>query len=318
MEGIQSGNLIPKYSGKKRPEINSVGFCENSTNSSAVSVSSQNVNKLPIHLWLLSCTMPIVGLVIPRLFSEKLMKSDQALGIKSDEVKKVLDHMFEEHKLTEKGVKYVFVQEESEAAKILEKNCGGAAYLLSKKVTAIPKKFSLILHETGHAINQNCTKLGKVYNNFLSKTIGKLNPEKFFAKTLGLRDPLNLTFYAAIILQLVGNSYTIAKIKGKNPDEKKFSFSKFVHDNIGKLTLLLFAPILLDEGFSTYRAIKATKKVSPEILKSLRKNLFIAGGTYLITAASMLISVLASKNFNDHVYLINQQNKNIKNNNESI
>lgn len=317
MEGVQSGNLIPKYSVAKETETNPVGFSQNPTNSSAVSVPSQNVNKLPMHLLFLSMFGVLAAVSLNTIFSKRFMKSDKALGINPDDVKKVINHMFEENKLAEKGVKYGFVQDGSEAAKILEKDCGGAVYLLSNKVAATSEKLSLILHEAGHAINHNCTKTGKAYNKFFQKTIAKLSPENVLVKTFEIRDPLNLALYTSIILQLVGNSYTISKIKGKNPDEKKFSFSKFVHDNLGKLTLLLFSPILLDEGFATYRAMKTTKQISPQILKPLCRNLFIAGGTYLAIAGAAIASVMASKKFNDQVYLINQQNKNVKNNNES-
>jgi len=230
------------------------------------------------------------------IITKKLMKNDKELGINFDSVKKVFSAMLTDDKnnLIKKGVKYYIAPEGSGDAKNIIKNYGGGAYVFSakngiKQIDIAMERASSSLHEAGHAINHNCTKLGKLYSKVLSKMPSFL------------KNPLMLATALVIVLQFVGNAYNKPKTAKSENQKEPFSITKFVHDNIGKLSVLAFTPLLLDEGFATKRALSAAKKVVPEILKPLRKNLFTAGITYLLSANAMLVSSLLGRKYVDEV-----------------
>ncbi len=250
----------------------------------------------PIHLLLLSGGIAMANIPLFHIITQKMIKNDKELGINFDSVKKVFSTMLTDDKnnLIKKGVKYYIAPEGSGDAKNIIKNYGGGAYVFSakngiKQIDTAMERASLSLHEAGHAINHNCTKLGKLYYKVLSKMPSFL------------KNPLMLSTVAVIILQSIGNAYNKPKTARNSNQKESFSITKFVHDNIGKLSLLAFAPLLLDEGFATKRALSAAKKFAPEMLKPLRKNLFPAALTYLLSANAMLISSLLGRKYVDEV-----------------
>ena len=308
MNGIQNSNLGLKYQNKTA--VNDLAAKPSfaaKNNSSEVS-EQPKPKKSPWPWFGLGVFAPLLSPVIS-LKLLKAVKKDADLGINRKSVDKVLKHMSEENKLAEKGVKFEFLKNGSKKAEVLNKNYGGASYSFSKKqgvnkVSATVEKASLSLHEVGHAINRNCTKMGKGYWNILEKMkLFETKLPKSLRKFFPL-SPITVPVYASFILYLIGNAVKIEKPKNKNPENeekqnKKFSISKFIHDNLGKLTLAAFAPMLIDESTATIRALKATKKASPEILKPLRKNLLLAFGSYLAITATTLVSTLSLRKFSD-------------------
>jgi hypothetical protein len=272
------------------------------TETSKNTTTNANKPRPNVLLLLVSALAPFASIFLCKFLDKKLMKTDEVLGIKIESVTKAWDYMFDENKLEEKGVGGIIHKSGSQESEWLLKECGGGAYFHSKKhginqVEAAAQRASGILHETGHAINHNCAKLGKLYIYILEKM-----PKV-------LKDPLNIAALAAISLSIIGSLYNINKTtqdnNQSNTQNKKFSIMKFIHDNIGKLTVLAFTPILLDEGMASFRALKAAKKMAPEILKPLRRNLLLAGMTYVITAGVTLTSNLLNRKYVDQARNIN-------------
>ncbi|MEI8128429.1 MAG: hypothetical protein WCG95_02325 [bacterium] len=290
MTTIQNTNLLAQRLNNEQNKKLTVSMA----NQPIVNTPQNTQKQPPWNLLLLSMGLIFANIPLFHLINTKLMKSDKELGINFDSVKKVFDKMFAENKLAEKGVTSCFVLTGSEEAKNLIKTAGGGAYIFDlkkgiKQIATVRETASVSLHEAGHAINHNCTKLGKFY----SKVIDKM--PSF------LQNPLMLATVAVVVLQYIGNAYNKPKAGKKENQKEPFSITKFVHDNIGKLSVLAFAPCLLDEGFATKRALSATKKLAPEMLKPLRKNLFTAALTYLLSANAMLISSLLNRKFVDEV-----------------
>lgn len=266
-------------------------------------------NKKSNHLeWLaLGIIAPFATPLLTRPLN-KTIKNDSEAGINVESVDKAFTHMWKENNLVKKGVKFYFAPYNSDYSKFLIKNFGGAAYAFSDKlninqIDTAMERASLSLHETGHVINHNCTKIGKMYKNLIEK-ISLLNTKipKPIAKYIKMT-PATMAMGLSTIFLLTG---VLGTRKKKNESEsQKFSIPKFIHNNLGKLTILAFSPILIDEATASIRALKATKKVAPEMLKPLGKNLALAFSSYVITTGFTLISVLAIRKYAD----LKKQNK---------
>lgn len=128
-------------------------------------------------------------------------------------------------------------------------------------------------HEMGHAVNRNFSK--------------------FWKGMQGLRLPC---------MALGGLFGTVALFKRKKVEgeEPKGFFDKtttFIKNNVGKLTLAAFAPIVAEELMATYRGNKMAKKVlSPELFKKVQKTNRFGAMTYIAAGVgAALAAVVGSK-----------------------
>lgn len=285
MTTIQSSNLLAqRFNNDTRMPVSAIQINP---------VSNENEPKAPLKkpslaLVGLSLAIPILSFPAVNFITRSLIKNDKELGINVESVKKALEPMLTENKLKDKGVTAHFAAEGSEDAKALLKGYGGGAYFCdSKQLHIMEEKASLSLHEAGHAINHNCSKIGEMYSKVLKK----------LPKFVG--GPLGLAIWSGLAVQLIGQIYTKPQQVNGQPKEEKHPILKFLHNNMGKLTFLAFVPMLLDEGFATVRALKSTKKFSSEILKPVRKNLLLAGATYALITAGNIVSTLLNRKYSD-------------------
>lgn len=130
-------------------------------------------------------------------------------------------------------------------------------------------KPSSVLHEIGHAINENSNFLTKLPNN------------------------LKLISMALMPMAILTAIFTKKPKKtDKEQSNNKNSFGKlkdFIHNHIGLVVAGLFTPLLLEEGLASSRAIKhinASKILNETVKNQHNKLLKIAFGTYLITTAA--------------------------------
>lgn len=252
--------------------------------------------KKSLYYLLLGAFAPLASIVLSKQMV-KLMKTDAELGIKSEDVDKVFEAMVKEHGFTgDKMLKLFVAKSGTKEHDFLIKEAGGGCYAGSlHQIDVAEDRMSLILHETGHAINLKCTKLGALWNNYL-KITGKLLPN-FLKSPIGIASTLS---GALLFVGLFGKAANDAK-KAANQDKQtnSFSISTFIYNNIGKLTLLLFSPILIDEASATIRALKAAKKEAPQIVKPFGRNMAFAYSTYLISTIGVLASVMAFRAFSE-------------------
>lgn len=139
-----------------------------------------------------------------------------------------------------------------------------AAFVPEKNKVYISEKglYSSVFHELGHALNYNCTKFMK----FMQKA-RILTPYGVPAVGLGL--------FAAGLLH---------RVKPESQDRPKSSWEKtkdFVKQHSGKLTLLTFAPMLVEEAAASVKGIKIAKNYfTPEQVSKLVKGYKYAFGSY--------------------------------------
>ncbi len=137
----------------------------------------------------------------------------------------------------------------------------------------IEKLGTAAFHEMGHAVNHNFSK--------------------FWKSMQKLRMPCGIAG---------GLFGTVALLKRKKVEgeEPKGFFDKtttFIKNNVGKLTLAAFAPIVAEELMATYRGNKMAKKVlSPELFKKVQKTNRFGAMTYIATGVgAALVAVVGSK-----------------------
>ena len=137
----------------------------------------------------------------------------------------------------------------------------------------IEKLGTATFHEMGHAVNHNFSKFWKGMQK--------------------LRVPCGIAG---------GLFGTVALLKRKKVEgeEPKGFFDKtttFIKNNVGKLTLAAFAPIVAEELMATYRGNKMAKKVlSPELFKKVQKTNRFGAMTYIATGVgAALAAVVGSK-----------------------
>jgi hypothetical protein len=289
MTTIQSSNLLTqRLNNAPQMPVNSfqTGYVNNEKE-----VKQAPPPKPSLALLGLGLLIPILSLPAVNFISKHFMKSDKELGIDFNSVKKSLDYMFEENKLDEKGVTAHFAAKGSEDAKYLLNNCGGGLYGFSldgsKVIFTMQERASAALHEAGHAINHNINKLTEGYSKLFKK----------LPKFIG--GPKGLAILGGFVVQFIGQGYNKPQKVNGQSEKEKHSILKFIHNNMGKLVFLGFTPILLDEGFATARALKAAKKISPEILKPLKRNLFIAGATFILTAGANVVAAMLNRKYAD-------------------
>lgn len=137
----------------------------------------------------------------------------------------------------------------------------------------IEKLGTATFHEMGHAVNHNFSKFWKGMQK--------------------LRVPCGIAG---------GLFGTVALLKRKKVEgeEPKGFFDKtttFIKNNVGKLTLAAFAPIVAEELMATYRGNKMAKKVlSPELFKKVQKTNRFGAMTYIaVGVGAALAAVVGSK-----------------------
>ncbi len=137
----------------------------------------------------------------------------------------------------------------------------------------IEKLGTATFHEMGHAVNHNFSKFWKGMQK--------------------LRVPCGIAG---------GLFGTVALLKRKKVEgeEPKGFFDKtttLIKNNVGKLTLAAFAPIVAEELMATYRGNKMAKKVlSPELFKKVQKTNRFGAMTYIAAGVgAALAAVVGSK-----------------------
>ena len=121
---------------------------------------------------------------------------------------------------------------------------------------------SLMLHELGHAINSEKSKLFKTLQNL---------------RIAGAFAPMAIAF--------------LNKITGGDKDGKE----SFIEKHAGIIGFSAFLPTIIEEGMASFRGIKAAKNILPKAnLGALKKNYFFAWMTYLLAGiATGIVSKLA-------------------------
>jgi len=201
-----------------------------------------------------------------------------------DDVKKVADAMKAKHGLKaeihyiDNANKDILKNKFPMLSKALDTVAsGGNAFYTDKGNFAVaPKsKPSLILHELGHAINSE-----------KSKIFGGLQK----LRIVGSYAPMALLF--------------LNSISGKQKDGKE----SFIERHAGTIGFCSFLPTIIEEGAASFRGIKAAKKVLPNVkLGALKRNYFFAWMTYLLAGVGIGI---ASKLMFAERKLDNSKNKN--------
>lgn len=157
--------------------------------------------------------------------------------------------------------------------KVLEntfKAGNNAAYLFKTKKIAIniDKLGTSAFHEMGHAINHNQSKIWKIAQ--------------------GMRLPSQITGIVFGLTALLKRK----KLEGEQPVNTFDKVTTFVKDNVGKLVLASFVPIVSEELMATYRGNKMAKKLLPsEMFAKVKKTNRLGAVTYLSAA---LLTALAS------------------------
>ena len=135
-------------------------------------------------------------------------------------------------------------------------------------------KPSLILHELGHAINSE-----------KSRIFG------------GLQKMRVAGMYAPMVLAFLNN------ISGKQNDGKE----SFIERHAGTIGFCSFLPTIIEEGAASLRGINAAKKVLPKVkLTALKKNYFFAWMTYLL--AGIGVGIASKLAINERKILNNKSN----------
>ena len=122
----------------------------------------------------------------------------------------------------------------------------------------IEKLGTAAFHEMGHAVNHNFSKFWKGMQK--------------------LRIPCGIAggLFGTVAL------FKRKKVEGEEPKGFFDKTTTFIKNNVGKLTLAAFAPIVAEELMATYRGNKMAKKVlSPELFKKVQKTNRFGAMTYI-------------------------------------
>lgn len=165
------------------------------------------------------------------------------------------------------------------AAKIVKKGNNALFAMNTNTIGVNMKKLgTATFHEMGHAMNRNCSKIGK----FLQKM-------RMPAMALGA------------IIPLVG----LCKRKKAEGEEPKGFFDKattFIKNNVGKLTTLAFVPIIAEELMATAKGNKLAKKVlSPDMFKKVVKTNRFGAASYIGVALAAGAAAWAGSKIRDAI-----------------
>ena len=160
------------------------------------------------------------------------------------------------------------------------KNGNNAAYLPKAKkiVVNIDKLGASAFHEMGHAINHNQSKIWKVIQ-------GMRAPSMIAGGVFGLTALLKRK-----------------KIEGEQPVNTFDKVTTFVKDNVGKLVLASFVPIVSEELMATYRGNKMAKKLLPsELFAKVKKLNKLGAVTYISTALLTAFAAFSASKIRDGI-----------------
>lgn len=148
----------------------------------------------------------------------------------------------------------------------------------SKKIIMPEKKLGLALfHETGHAMNANLSKFGKI--------LQKCRPMAMLMLPI-----------AAIAL------YKTKKAPEEEPKNNLDKATTFIKNNAGKLTFAAFLPTLLEEGLASLKGNKVAKQLlSPELAKKVAKTNALGFSTYLLTAVLSSLGIYLGTKVKDAI-----------------
>ena len=160
------------------------------------------------------------------------------------------------------------------------KNGNNAAYLPKAKkiVVNIDKLGASAFHEMGHAINHNQSKIWKVIQ-------GMRAPSMIAGGVFGLTALLKRK-----------------KIEGEQPVNTFDKVTTFVKDNVGKLVLASFVPIVSEELMATYRGNKMAKKLLPsEMFAKVKKTNRLGAVTYISSALLTALAAYSASKVRDKI-----------------
>lgn len=155
-----------------------------------------------------------------------------------------------------------------------------AAYLFKTKKIAvnIDKLGTSAFHEMGHAINHNQSKIWKVIQ-------GMRLPAMAAGGVFGLTALLKRK-----------------KIEGEQPVNTFDKVTTFVKDNVGKLVLASFVPIVSEELMATYRGNKMAKKLLPsEMFAKVKKTNRLGAVTYISSALLTALAAYSASKVRDKI-----------------
>lgn len=149
----------------------------------------------------------------------------------------------------------------------------------SNQIFVNREKFGVAtFHEMGHAVNRNFSK--------------------FWKGMQGLRGP-------CMVLGGLFGTVALFKRKKVEGEEPKGFFDKtttFIKNNVGKLTLATFVPIVAEELMATYRGNKMAKKVlSPELVKKVKATNRLGAATYITSAIAGALAAVAGSKVRDAI-----------------
>ena len=224
-----------------------------------------------------------------------------------ENTKKNISAIIDKIGLKEKGVELIVASNEnkSEITNLLEKSIKGnsqiaklmresflqkfmeglnAAYLPETRKIIVSQKqgYMSAYHELGHAYD------------FLKSKFGKI-----LAKGRYLI-PFNIPVFAPLFLA-VGLLHNKKDIPAN--EKSKFEKTKdFIKDNAGKLTLLNFAPVFMEEGLASINGLKFAKKyLDNRQFGKLRQGLGLCLGTYTTVAFLFATGVWSAISLKDKI-----------------
>ena len=160
------------------------------------------------------------------------------------------------------------------------KNGNNAAYLPKAKkiVVNIDKLGASAFHEMGHAINHNQSKIWKVIQ--------------------GMRAPSMIAGGVFALTAL----FKRKKMEGEQPVNTFDKVTTFVKDNVGKLVLASFVPIVSEELMATYRGNKMAKKLLPsEMFAKVKKTNRLGAVTYISSALLTALAAYSASKVRDKI-----------------
>ena len=148
----------------------------------------------------------------------------------------------------------------------------------SKKIIMPEKELSLtFFHEAGHALNANCSKIGKA--------LQKCRP------SIVLAAPVSLIALCKT-----------KKAPGEEPKNTTDKVTTFIKNNAGKLAFVSCLPILIEEGLASIKGQKLAKKLlSPELAKKVTKCNLLGFSTYLLMAICCSLGVYLGVKVKDSI-----------------
>ncbi len=152
-----------------------------------------------------------------------------------------------------------------------------AAFLpTTNKILINTKKIGYAgFHEIGHAMNKNLSKIGKILQK--------------------MRIP------ASILTAILPFTAMLTK-KNDNPTSKWQKTKKFIKDNVGKLTVLAFSPIVAEEIMASVKGQKLAKMCcSSKALKAVTKSHILSALSYISAAITSGVAAFAGNKVRDKI-----------------